>query len=66
MARLRAVVPPGPFELTGPADVAGRSESWLGGPGEFEVLDAAIGQVGADRRRARPAVPGPAVARAER
>ncbi|MFE3026223.1 nuclear transport factor 2 family protein [Nocardia tengchongensis] len=45
--RLRALVPPGPFELTGPESVAGKFESWFGGTDEFEVLDAAIGQVGA-------------------
>ncbi|WP_405485986.1 nuclear transport factor 2 family protein [Nocardia sp. NBC_00511] len=44
--RFRALVPPGPFELTGPDAVAGQFEKWFGGPDEFEVVDAAIGQVG--------------------
>lgn len=44
--RFRALVPRGPFELTGSADVAERFERWFGGGDEFEVVDASIGQVG--------------------
>jgi SnoaL-like domain len=44
--RFRAVVPPGPFELNGSAAVTAKFESWFGEHEIFEVLDAAIGQVG--------------------
>ncbi|MEO6471581.1 MAG: nuclear transport factor 2 family protein, partial [Aeromicrobium sp.] len=45
--RFRALVPRGPFELTGSEEAADRFEMWFGGDDEFEVVDASIGQVGA-------------------
>jgi ketosteroid isomerase-like protein len=44
--RFRAVVPPGPFELNGSAAVTAKFETWFSDHEIFEVLDAAIGQVG--------------------
>ncbi len=44
--RFRALVPSGPFELTGAEDTAGRFERWFGGDDGFEIVDASIGQVG--------------------
>jgi hypothetical protein len=44
--RLRALVPHGPFEENGPADVVERFRRWFGGDDAFEVVDASIGQVG--------------------
>lgn len=44
--RFRALVPPGPFDLGTPAEVAARFERWFGGEDEFEVVDATVGQVG--------------------
>ncbi len=43
----RALVPRGPFELTGAAEVVDRFRTWFGDKAVFDVLDAAIGQVGA-------------------
>lgn len=45
--RLRALVPSGPFQLDGAANTATRFATWFGGDDEFEVADAAIGQLGA-------------------
>jgi hypothetical protein len=42
----RALVPPGPFALTGPDAVSAKFEKWFGGPDSFEVLDASIGPIG--------------------
>jgi hypothetical protein len=39
-------VPPGPREITGAASTVAQFEQWFGGHDGFEVLDAAIGQVG--------------------
>lgn len=44
--RFRALIPPGPFELTGAAAVAARFGVWFGGDDEFEVVDAGLGQLG--------------------
>jgi hypothetical protein len=41
------LIPPGPFELTGAEETAAKFRQWFGDHDEFEVLDAAIGQVGA-------------------
>ena len=43
--RLRALVPPGPFEAAGVDAAMARFEAWFGGPDSFDVVDAAIGQV---------------------
>ena len=45
--RFRALVPRGPFELSGAGECAGRFRQWFGDKPMFEVLDASIGQVGA-------------------
>jgi hypothetical protein len=50
--RFRALVPSGAFELDGAADTAAKFGRWFGGDDEFEVADAAIGQLG-QRRYAR-------------
>ena len=42
---LRALLPRGHAEWAGVPDVAGRFRAWLGDPGEFEVLEAAIGSI---------------------
>jgi len=42
----RALVPRGPFELSGAAETAGRFRQWFGDKPAFELLDASIGQVG--------------------
>src|SRR4051794_26467910 len=44
--RMRALVPPGPFELHTADAVAERFGAWFGGPDDFEILDASIGAVG--------------------
>src|SRR5215469_7533029 len=44
--RFRAMVPRGPFELTGAAETAARFRRWFGDYDVFDVLDAAIGSVG--------------------
>ncbi|KAA0024194.1 nuclear transport factor 2 family protein [Antrihabitans cavernicola] len=44
--RFRALIPPGPFELTGANDTTKRFQTWFGGDDGYEVLDAGIGQVG--------------------
>ena len=44
--RFRAMVPRGPFELTGAAEMAARFRDWFGDYDVFDVLDAAIGSVG--------------------
>ena len=43
----RALVPRGPFELTGADAVAAKFAQWFGGPDTFDVVDASIGPVGA-------------------
>lgn len=44
--RFRALVPSGAFELDGAASTAAKFGTWFGGDDEFEVVDAAIGQLG--------------------
>jgi hypothetical protein len=44
--QLRALVPPGPFELTGAPDVAARFRRWFGDEQEYALVDASIGDVG--------------------
>ena len=44
--RFRALVPSGPFETAGVADVMSRFRRWFDGDDDFEVVDASIGQVG--------------------
>jgi len=44
--RFRALVPPGPIDLTGAAETVSRFEQWFGGEDDFEILDASVGQVG--------------------
>lgn len=58
--RLRAMLPPGPSDWTGPATVAEVFSSWFGGAADFELVDAAVGEVGGRlhlswRVRVRPA-----------
>ena len=58
--RLRAMLPPGPRDWTGPATVAEVFSSWFGGAADFELVDAAVGEVGGRlhlswRVRVRPA-----------
>lgn len=45
-AQLRALVPPGPFELTGAPAVAARFRTWFGDEDEYALVDASIGDVG--------------------
>jgi len=42
----RALLPPGPVDVRGPAEVLARFEKWFGGDDEVEILDASIGEVG--------------------
>jgi len=44
--QLRALVPPGPFELTGAAEVTERFRRWFGDEEEFALVDASLGDVG--------------------
>jgi hypothetical protein len=44
--RFRALVPRGPFEVTGADNVLGYFRRWFGGDDEFEVVDASIGELG--------------------
>lgn len=44
--RLRALVPPGPFEAQGRAEVLARLERWFGGPDRFELLATSADAVG--------------------
>jgi ketosteroid isomerase-like protein len=44
--RFRALVPRGPFELSGASTTADRFRTWFGDKDVFELLDAAIGQIG--------------------
>lgn len=58
--RLRAMLPPGPMDWEGPVTVAEVFGSWFGGAADFELIDAAIGEVGGRlhlswRVRVRPA-----------
>ena len=58
--RLRAMLPPGPMDWEGPVAVAGVFGSWFGSAADFELIDAAVGEVGGRlhlswRVRVRPA-----------
>ncbi len=58
--RFGALLPPGPQEFEGPDDVTGAFRSWFGDVEEFELIDAAVGEVGGRlhlswRIRVRPA-----------
>jgi len=58
--RFRAMLPPGPMQLEGPAAVADAFRSWFGGADHFELVDATVGEVGGRlhlswRLRVRPA-----------
>jgi hypothetical protein len=44
--RFRGLVPSGPFEVVGPEEVVARFRRWFGGPDDFEVVDATLGEVG--------------------
>lgn len=44
--RLRALVPPGPFELSGPVAVADKFHTWFGGEEEFELVEASASEIG--------------------
>ncbi len=44
--KFRGLVPPGPFEVTGRAEVVARFRRWFGGPDSLEILDATIGDIG--------------------
>lgn len=58
--RFRAMLPPGPMDWEGPDQVAGTFSSWFGSADDFELVDAAVGEVGGRlhlswRLRVRPA-----------
>ena len=58
--RLRAMLPPGPMDWVGPGTVAEVFGSWFGSAADFELIDAAVGEVGGRlhlswRVRVRPA-----------
>lgn len=58
--RFRAMLPPGLMEWQGPAATADAFSSWFGPAEDFEVVDAAVGDVGGRlhlswRLRVRPA-----------
>lgn len=44
--QLRALVPPGPFALDSADAVVAAFTRWFGGDDTFELVDAALGQVG--------------------
>ena len=45
-ARMRALIPPGPVEITGSEDVAARFASWFGSAEEFHLLRSGRDVVG--------------------
>ena len=58
--RFRAMLPPGPMDWEGADTVSDVFSSWFGSAEEFEVVDAAVGEVGGRlhlswRVRVRPA-----------
>ena len=58
--QFRAMLPPGPMDWTGAADVAAVFTSWFGEAEDFELIDATVGEVGGRlhlswRLRVRPA-----------
>lgn len=44
--RLRALLPPGPFEWTGAEVIAGQFGRWFGDTENFELVEATVGEVG--------------------
>lgn len=48
--RFRALLPSGPCELTGPAEVAERFRSWFGQDDELLLLDSDVAKVGSKVR----------------
>ncbi|MGH3190132.1 MAG: hypothetical protein ACRDOU_21495 [Streptosporangiaceae bacterium] len=44
--RLRALLPPGPFEWTGAEVIASQFASWFGDTEDFELVEATVGEVG--------------------
>ncbi|TSD99772.1 nuclear transport factor 2 family protein [Skermania sp. ID1734] len=44
--RLRALVPPGPFEVSGAEAVTGQFRTWFGGDDSFELVATSLGRVG--------------------
>ena len=58
--RFRAMLPPGPMDWEGAETVSGVFSSWFGSAEDFELIDAAVGEVGGRlhlswRLRVRPA-----------
>lgn len=58
--RFRALLPPGPMQWQGPAQVTEAFRSWFGGADDFELVDATVGEIGGRlhlswRIRVRPA-----------
>jgi hypothetical protein len=58
--RFRAMLPPGPMDWEGADTVSGVFGSWFGDAKDFELIDAAVGEVGGRlhlswRLRVRPA-----------
>jgi hypothetical protein len=58
-ATMRALLPSGPAEFRGVAEIVGRFRGWFGGAEGFEVLDGTVGDIGsrlrvAWRLRVRP------------
>jgi hypothetical protein len=49
-ATMRALLPPGPVEFHGAAQIVEGFQSWFGGAEEFEVLDGTVGEVGSRLR----------------
>src|SRR5258707_1220888 len=45
-ARLRALLPSGPREWAGAEAIADRFARWFGGTEDFELVEAAVGEVG--------------------
>jgi hypothetical protein len=45
-AHLRALLPPGLREWTGAEVIAGQFARWFGDTGDFELIDATVGEVG--------------------
>jgi hypothetical protein len=44
--RMRALLPRGPVEMAGPAEVTGWFRSLFGGPDDFELADGTVGEIG--------------------
>jgi hypothetical protein len=58
--RFRALLPPGPMQWQGRTTVADAFKSWFGNAADFELIDAAVGEIGGRlhlswRIRVRPA-----------